>query len=38
VTFPGITESVEAGNYTLAAEFVIRTSAAIRLAGNILKT
>ncbi|KAK5167006.1 uncharacterized protein LTR77_007735 [Saxophila tyrrhenica] len=38
VTFPGITESVEAGNFTLAEDWVGRTSRAIRVAGNILKT
>lgn len=38
VTFPGITEAVEAGNFTIAAEFVTKTAAAIRVAGNILKT
>jgi N-acetylated-alpha-linked acidic dipeptidase len=38
VTFPGITEAVEAGNYTLAEEWVKKTAAAIRVAGNIIKT
>lgn len=38
VTFPGITEAVDAGNYTLAEEWVKKTAAAIRVAGNIIKT
>jgi N-acetylated-alpha-linked acidic dipeptidase len=38
VTFPGITEAVEAGNFTLAEEWVKKTTAAIRVAGNIIKT
>jgi len=38
VTFPGITEAVEAGNFTLAEEWVKKTAAAIRVAGNIIKT
>ncbi|RYP06689.1 hypothetical protein DL765_009396 [Monosporascus sp. GIB2] len=37
-TFPGITEAVEAGNLTLAAEFVRRTADAILAAADILKT
>ncbi|PGH07769.1 hypothetical protein AJ79_06157 [Helicocarpus griseus UAMH5409] len=35
-TFPGITEAVEAGNHTLATEFVERTSNAIYVAAGIL--
>lgn len=38
VTFPGITEAVEAGNFTLAEEWVKKTATAIRVAGNIIKT
>ena len=38
VTFPGITEAVEAGQFELAQEWVGKTAAAIRVAGNILKT
>lgn len=38
VTFPGITEAVEAGNFTLAEEWVEKTAAAIRVADNIIKT
>jgi N-acetylated-alpha-linked acidic dipeptidase len=38
VTFPGITEAIDAGNYTLAQEWVHKTSAAIGVAGNIIKT
>ncbi|KAL8868857.1 MAG: hypothetical protein Q9174_004708 [Haloplaca sp. 1 TL-2023] len=37
-TFPGITEAVQAGNFTLAAEQVGRTSLGIRRAADILKT
>ncbi|KAI1335935.1 glutamate carboxypeptidase II [Xylariaceae sp. FL0016] len=37
-TFPGITEAVEAGNLTLAAEFVKRTADAILVATDIIKT
>lgn len=37
-TFPGITEAVEAGNFTLAAEWVGKTSLGIRRAADILKT
>ncbi|CAF9939215.1 MAG: hypothetical protein HETSPECPRED_001516 [Heterodermia speciosa] len=37
-TFPGITEAVEAGNFTRAAEWVGRTSLGIRRAADILKT
>ena len=37
VTFPGVTEAVEAGNFSLAAEWVQKTAAAIRVAGNIIK-
>ena len=38
VTFPAVTEAVEAGDFTLAAEWVEKTAAAIRVAGNMLKT
>ncbi|OTA93840.1 hypothetical protein M434DRAFT_72309 [Hypoxylon sp. CO27-5] len=38
VTFPGITEAVEAGNESLAAEFVQKTADAILVATNIIKT
>ena len=38
VTFPGITEAVEAGNFTLAEEWFKKTASAIRVAGNISKT
>lgn len=38
VTFPAVTEAVEAGNFTLAAEWVGKTAAAIKSAGEILKT
>ena len=37
-TFPGITEAVEAGNFTRAAEWVGRTSLGIRRAAETLKT
>ncbi|KAI1382025.1 glutamate carboxypeptidase [Hypoxylon crocopeplum] len=37
-TFPGITEAVQAGNASLAAEFVTRTANAILVAANIIKT
>ncbi|GAP86901.1 putative glutamate carboxypeptidase [Rosellinia necatrix] len=37
-TFPGITESFLAGNISVAAEYVQRTAAAIRVAANIVKT
>ncbi|KAI2468776.1 glutamate carboxypeptidase [Annulohypoxylon bovei var. microspora] len=37
-TFPGITEAVEAGNASLAAEFVQKTADAIIMAANIIKT
>ncbi|CAJ2501280.1 Uu.00g041330.m01.CDS01 [Anthostomella pinea] len=37
-TFPGITEAFEAGNLTLAAEYVRKTVDAILVAANILKT
>lgn len=37
-TFPGITEAVEAGNFSRAAEWVVRTSLGIRRAADILKT
>ncbi|KAF1988278.1 Zn-dependent exopeptidase [Aulographum hederae CBS 113979] len=36
VTFPGITEAVQAGNLTLAAEWVKKTSAGVRAAAEIL--
>ncbi|KAF2160563.1 hypothetical protein M409DRAFT_28947 [Zasmidium cellare ATCC 36951] len=38
VTFPAVTEAVEAGNFTLAREWVGKTAAAILAAGEILKT
>lgn len=38
VTYPGITEAIDAGNFTLAEEWVHKTAAAIRVAGNIIKT
>lgn len=38
VTFPAITEAVEAGNFTLAREWVGKTARAIEVAGEILKT
>lgn len=38
VTFPGITEAVEAGNFTLAEEYLEKTVRAIEVAGNILYT
>ncbi|KAK3717384.1 hypothetical protein LTR37_005773 [Vermiconidia calcicola] len=38
VTFPGITEQIEAGDFDLAEQWVERTAAAIRVAGDILKT
>ncbi|KAL8991432.1 MAG: hypothetical protein Q9177_000144 [Variospora cf. flavescens] len=37
-TFPGITEAVEAGNFSRAAEWVVRTSLGIRRAADILKS
>lgn len=37
-TFPGITEALEAGNASLAAEFVQKTADAILVAANIIKT
>ncbi|KAL8967440.1 MAG: hypothetical protein Q9197_005427 [Variospora fuerteventurae] len=37
-TFPGITEAVEGGNFSRAAEWVGRTSLGIRRAADILKT
>ncbi|KAL8832430.1 MAG: hypothetical protein Q9170_004888 [Blastenia crenularia] len=37
-TFPGITEALEAGNFTRAVEWVGRTSAGIRRAAEILGT
>ena len=38
VTFPSVTEAVEAGNFSLAEEWVTKTAAGIRVAGDILKT
>ena len=39
VTFPGITEAItNYDDFDMAAEWVVKTSAAIRVAGNILKT
>lgn len=38
VTFPGITEGLEYHSVEVAREWVKKTAAAIRLAGNILKT
>lgn len=39
MTFPGITEAItEYNDFDMAAEWVTRTSAGIRVAGNILKT
>ncbi|KAI9849606.1 MAG: hypothetical protein M1837_002731 [Sclerophora amabilis] len=38
VTFPGITEAVEAGNATLATEWVTKTSQGILVAAGILRT
>ncbi|KAI0130263.1 glutamate carboxypeptidase [Xylariales sp. AK1849] len=38
VTFPGITEALEAGDFDTAADFVTRTSDAIGVAANIIKT
>lgn len=37
VTFPGITEALEAGNFSTAADFVTRTAAAIIAAADIIK-
>lgn len=37
VTFPGITEALQAGNTTLAAEWVKKTADAIQVAADILK-
>ncbi|KAH9995349.1 glutamate carboxypeptidase [Xylariaceae sp. FL0662B] len=37
-TYPGITEAVEGGNLTLAAEFVRKTADAIIVAANIIAT
>lgn len=36
VTYPGITEAVQAGNISVAAEFVIRTAAAVTAAANVI--
>ncbi|KAK6077777.1 glutamate carboxypeptidase-like protein 2 [Seiridium cupressi] len=36
VTFPGITEAVQAGNFSTASEFVTRTAAAITVAADII--
>ncbi len=38
VTYPGITEAVQAGNLSLAAEWVSKTSRGILRAAEILKT
>jgi len=38
VIFPGITEAVEAGNFSLAEEWVGKTARGILVAGDILKT
>lgn len=38
VTYPGITEALQAGNVTLAAEWVTKTANGILVAANILKT
>jgi len=37
VTFPGVTEAVEAGNFTRAREWVGKTAAGVRRAAEILK-
>ncbi|KAI1779836.1 glutamate carboxypeptidase [Hypoxylon cercidicola] len=37
-TYPGITEALQAGNTSLAAEFVRKTADAILVAANIIKT
>ncbi|KAI1652876.1 glutamate carboxypeptidase [Daldinia decipiens] len=37
-TFPGITEALEAGNISLAAEFVQKTAKAILVASDIIRT
>lgn len=38
VTYPGITEAVEAGNLTLAEEWVVKTTKGILVAADMLKT
>ncbi|KXS97321.1 hypothetical protein AC578_10738 [Pseudocercospora eumusae] len=38
VTFPAVTEAVEAGNFSLAGEWVAKTAKAIEVAGDVLKT
>ncbi|ORY06227.1 N-acetylated-alpha-linked acidic dipeptidase-like protein 2 [Clohesyomyces aquaticus] len=38
VTFPGITEAVMGGNFTLAGEFVEKTAQAVLVAAGMLKT
>jgi len=38
VTFPGVTEAVEAGDFELAQTWVEKTSKAVLVAANILKT
>ncbi|EME42303.1 hypothetical protein DOTSEDRAFT_64147 [Dothistroma septosporum NZE10] len=38
VTFPGITEAVEAGNFMLAEDYLQKTIRAIAAAGNVLQT
>ena len=38
VTFPGITEAVMAGNFSVAEEWVGKTTRGILVAGDILKT
>ncbi|KAF2458309.1 N-acetylated-alpha-linked acidic dipeptidase [Lineolata rhizophorae] len=38
VTYPGITEAVEAGNFDLASEWVSKTAMAIHRAADIIKT
>ncbi|KAI1870724.1 uncharacterized protein JN550_004870 [Neoarthrinium moseri] len=37
VTFPGITEALQAGNVSTATEFITKTAAAIKVASDILK-
>jgi N-acetylated-alpha-linked acidic dipeptidase len=37
VTFPGITEAVEAGDLSTAAEYVTKTAAAVTVAADIIK-
>lgn len=38
VTFPGVTEALEAEDWEVATEFVAKTARAIQVAGEILKT